>query len=84
MNIDALQRRIRELELEVESLKSRVLDDDNIKRFMAPLTAIMPSDFKDWHQNEPSEWPVIAASVIKMHEDNENLAWEQAEHDVIN
>ena len=28
------------------------------------LSAVMPADFKDWHENNRSEWPDIAAWVI--------------------
>jgi uncharacterized coiled-coil DUF342 family protein len=28
------------------------------------LTAVMPADFKDWHENARREWPEVAASVI--------------------
>jgi hypothetical protein len=28
------------------------------------LSAVMPPDFKDWHENSRQEWPEIAASTI--------------------
>lgn len=28
------------------------------------LSAVMPADFKDWHQNHPREWPEVAAHVV--------------------
>lgn len=28
------------------------------------VSAIMPEDFKDWHQNNPIEWAALTASVI--------------------
>ena len=28
------------------------------------LTAVMPSDMKDWHKNNRDEWPEVAAMVI--------------------
>ena len=28
------------------------------------LTAVMPPDMKDWHQNSRDEWPEVAASTI--------------------
>ena len=30
----------------------------------ARLSAVMPADFKDWHQNGPKEWPEVAAGTI--------------------
>lgn len=30
----------------------------------AKLTAVMPPDFKDWHENDKSEWPETAAWCI--------------------
>lgn len=29
------------------------------------LSAVMPSDFKDWWQNSKKEWPALAAMIIK-------------------
>ena len=29
------------------------------------LSAVMPTDFKDWHDNGPKEWPEVAAGTIK-------------------
>ena len=29
------------------------------------LSAVMPADFKDWHQNSRNEWPEVAAAVIE-------------------
>jgi len=28
------------------------------------LSAVMPADFKDWHENNRNEWPEVAAWVI--------------------
>ena len=28
------------------------------------ISAVMPPDFKDWHENNKSEWPVVCAMVI--------------------
>lgn len=33
--------------------------------FVTKLTAVMPADFKDWHQNAPAELPEVAAWVIE-------------------
>ena len=36
----------------------------------------MPKDFKDWWQNSPSEWPLVARLVIESLRERESLAWE--------
>ena len=46
------------LHSEVERLQARV------REYETRLTAVMPPDMKDWHENSPSEWPEIAAAVI--------------------
>ena len=38
--------------------------NDRIKQWHAALTPLMPSDFKCWHENNPNEWPEVAAWVI--------------------
>lgn len=35
-----------------------------LRKWETTLTAVMPADFKDWHQNSKAEWPDIAALVI--------------------
>ena len=35
-----------------------------IKQWHDALTPLMPSDFKCWHENNPSEWPEVTAGVI--------------------
>lgn len=35
-----------------------------LEEFETKLSAVMPSDFKDWHQNSKAEWPEVAAWVI--------------------
>lgn len=34
------------------------------ERWESALSAVMPADFKDWHQNSPAERPEVAAWVI--------------------
>lgn len=34
------------------------------ERWESALGAVMPPDFKDWHENNPSERPAVAAWVI--------------------
>lgn len=40
------------------------------------LSAVMPADFKDWHQNSRAEWPQVSAGVIRSL--REQLAFAQA------
>jgi len=44
---------------EAEALRAQVAD------YETRLSAVMPSDFKDWHQNSKAEWPEVAAWVIE-------------------
>jgi len=39
------------------------------------LSAVMPPDFKDWHQNSKAEWPLVARQVIENLREREKLAW---------
>lgn len=52
---------------------------DRLDRYDQALSAVMPSDFKDWWQNSKDEWPDVAAGVIESLRKREELAWEQAE-----
>lgn len=36
-----------------------------LRRYDEELSKVMPSDFKDWHQNSKEEWPEIASWVIQ-------------------
>lgn len=38
--------------------------NERIKQWHNALTPLMPSDFKCWHENNPNEWPEVAAWVI--------------------
>jgi chromosome segregation ATPase len=38
--------------------------ESQINKWETALTAVMPPDFKDWHQNSKAEWPEIAASTL--------------------
>ena len=42
------------------------------------LSAVMPADFKDWHQNSKAEWPAVAAAVIRSQREDRDLGWEMA------
>ena len=35
-----------------------------LEEYETRLSAVMPIDFKDWHQNSKAEWPEVAALVI--------------------
>lgn len=41
------------------------------ERWEAALGAVMPADFKDWHQNSAMERPAVAAWVIRNLRDRE-------------
>ncbi len=41
------------------------------KRWESALGAVMPADFKDWHQNSAAERPAVAAWVIRNLRDRE-------------
>ena len=60
--LEAQAQYIRQLEdavtPELVTLRARVAD------YETRLTAVMPADFKDWHENSRAEWPEIAAWVI--------------------
>lgn len=57
--------RERDLQAQVEALaKERDEARAEIIKWHTQLSAVMPMDFKDWHQNSPAEWPMIAAMVI--------------------
>ena len=54
-------------------------DHATVEQWEAALTAVMPSDFKDWHQNSRREWPNIAAHVIGNLRQREDEAWATVE-----
>lgn len=43
------------------------------------LSAVMPSDYKDWHEGSKREWPELAAESIKMWRDRANEAYVEIE-----
>lgn len=45
-------------------LRSMAAEIERLQDYDTRLTAVMPEDFKDWHQNSKAEWPEIAAGVI--------------------
>lgn len=50
-----------------------------LKRYDEELSAVMPKDFKDWWENSPEEWPIVARGVIESLREREDLAWQQVE-----
>jgi len=56
--VAAVLRRLAGVEAERDALH------DEVTNWRASLTAVMPPNFKDWHQNSPVEWPKVAARVI--------------------
>lgn len=62
-------QRVRELEADRDRLA------EEIGHWRSNLSGVMPADFKDWHQNSPSEWPDIAANLILRLRDRERDAW---------
>ncbi|MCU0909769.1 MAG: hypothetical protein MUE98_00045 [Rhodobacteraceae bacterium] len=47
--------------------------------YRAELSAVMPADFADWHENNSQEWPQVAAGVIRSLREREQLGWAAAE-----
>jgi hypothetical protein len=45
--------------------------------YRTALSAVMPTDFKDWHENSTQEWPEVAAAVIISLREREDLAYRQ-------
>jgi hypothetical protein len=43
------------------------------------LSAVMPPDFKDWWENDRTEWPLVAKSVIEGLREREHFAYEHAD-----
>ena len=55
--------------------------NERIKQWHDALTPLMPSDFKCWHQNNPSEWPEVTARVIASQ--RERIAQLEQENDAM-
>lgn len=59
-------------------LRERIAElEQQLAAWETELGAVMFPDFKDWHQNAKSEWPVVARSVIESLRKSEAQAWEQ-------
>jgi len=55
--------------------------NERIKQWHDALTPLMPSDFKCWHENNPSEWPEVTARVIASQ--RERIAQLERENDAM-
>lgn len=42
------------------------------------ISEVMPDDFSDWWQNDRSEWPMIAAALIRSLKADNERAWDMA------
>lgn len=51
-----------------------------IEHWESELSAVMPPDFKDWFQNDKSEWPVVARQVIESLREREAFCMRVIEH----
>ena len=71
--IERLQTREQELEAECRAfreaypnLRSRMVTAEaRVRDYDDRLTAVMPPDYKDWHENSRQEWPLVAALTIE-------------------
>lgn len=62
--------------VETEHNKSIDRIENRLKKWEDSLTAVMPPDCKDWHENSPAEWPEVAAALIVNLRKDRDLAWE--------
>lgn len=56
-----------------------LVPESEILKWQDELSKVMPQDFKDWHQNSPSERPLVARLVIENLRSREEMAWQQSE-----
>jgi hypothetical protein len=47
-----------------------------LQRYDEELSNVMPKDYKDWWENSPEEWPIVAKSSIESLREREEIAWE--------
>lgn len=50
-----------------------------LQRYDEELSSVMPKDYKDWWENSPEEWPIVAKSYIESLREREEMAWQQVE-----
>lgn len=48
-----------------EELRRKEAGVKRLRDYDERLTAVMPPDFKDWHQNSRGEWPLVAALTFQ-------------------
>lgn len=68
-----LEARLTGLKLLAEEAQERVAS------WETKISEVMPADFKDWWQNDKSEWPLVTQLVIRSLKDREELAWKMLE-----
>jgi predicted transcriptional regulator len=74
---DRTNQRIEDL----EAIKSELA---RLKRYDEELSSVMPKDYKDWWQNSPEEWPLVAKCSIESLREREELAWQHLERATMN
>jgi hypothetical protein len=70
---DRTKQRIEDL----EAIKSELA---RLQRYDEELSSVMPKDYKDWWENSPEEWPLVAKYSIESLREREELAWKQLEY----
>lgn len=65
-----------ELEAEVAQQAAEI---ERLHDYDTKLSAVMPADYKDWHEGSKKEWPELAAESIKMWRDRANEAYVEIE-----
>ena len=65
-----------ELESEVARQAAEI---ERLHDYDTKLSAVMPADYKDWHEGSKREWPELAAESIKMWRDRANEAYVEIE-----
>jgi hypothetical protein len=62
---------------ETAKLRERIAElEEQLATWETEIGAVMPPDFKDWHQNAKSEHPIVARSVIESLSKRESQAWD--------
>lgn len=65
-----------ELEAEVAQQAAEI---ERLHDYDTRLSAVMPADYKDWHEGSKREWPELAAESIKMWRGRANEAYVEVE-----
>jgi len=60
-------------------LRQQAMEIERLQDYDTRLSAVMPSDYKDWHEGSKREWPELAAGSIKMWRDRANEAYAEVE-----